>query len=607
MAVSEKLYRDREILRTAQQRGTLAVFGSYLRLSGPGWLQSAITLGGGSLGGALYLGAIGGTSMLWVNLVAIFIGIVMLSAISYVTLSTGHRPYQAIYQHINPVLAIGWVAATILANMIFIIAQFSLCYDVAKSNFGWETLMSDTVGMNDWWARFLLSAIFALVALGVVLLSLKPGWMSRLFDIVLKLLVGLVVACFVIAVVQLARQDAFRWGEILWGLVPDLNRWFTPAPALAELLNQIDDLAIREFWEGQLVANQRKIMIGAAATAVGINMTFLLPYSLLARGWDKPFRGLARWDLMTGMAIPFIFVTGSITLAAANAFHARIDDQFASRDITEFQQSPLFQDSPSTLDLLSKRIAEFQPEAFADVDGMNRETEAEIATANAAQKQRLAQLASALSVEEKQLAVALARPNTRQLANTLQPVLGERSNYVFGLGALGMGFSTIIVLMLINGYAFAELSNRPNDPKVRMAGSVAAVIMGFCWIWIWTGASRTWLLILTANFAIILLPIAYLAFFLMMNSPRLMGVDKPTGARMYLWNVLMLLGIAGAATAAIGSLTSIENMQIKTFVLGALSIFGLLALIGFFIPDNSELATKTATDNPAVKKQKPKS
>ena len=32
-------------------------------------------------------------------------------------------------------------------------------------------------------------------------------------------------------------------------------------------------------------------MIAAAATAVGINMTFLLPYSMLARGWDNPSVG----------------------------------------------------------------------------------------------------------------------------------------------------------------------------------------------------------------------------------------------------------------------------------------------------------------------------
>ena len=72
-----------------------ATFGAYLRLSGPGWLQSAITLGGGSLGSALYLGMLGGTGLLWVQLVAILIGVVMLSAISYVTLTSGERPYSA--------------------------------------------------------------------------------------------------------------------------------------------------------------------------------------------------------------------------------------------------------------------------------------------------------------------------------------------------------------------------------------------------------------------------------------------------------------------------------------------------------------------------------
>ena len=62
-----------------------------MRLSGPGWLQSAITLGGGSLIGALFLGVLGGTNLIWLQLVAIIMGVVMLSAISYVTLSTGGK------------------------------------------------------------------------------------------------------------------------------------------------------------------------------------------------------------------------------------------------------------------------------------------------------------------------------------------------------------------------------------------------------------------------------------------------------------------------------------------------------------------------------------
>ena len=125
--MNEKTFRDREILAAAQAKGAGSTMAAYLRLSGPGWLQSAITLGGGSLGSALYLGMIGGTDLLWVQLVAIIAGVVMLSAISYVTLSTGKRPFPAINQYINPVLGVGWITATILANMIFILPQFSLC------------------------------------------------------------------------------------------------------------------------------------------------------------------------------------------------------------------------------------------------------------------------------------------------------------------------------------------------------------------------------------------------------------------------------------------------------------------------------------------------
>ena len=124
----------RDSLTTAQEKGLGSTLGAYLRLSGPGWLQSAITLGGGSLGGALYLGVIGGSSMLWLQLVAIVIGVIMLSAISYVTLSTGKRPYAAINEYVNPVLGVSWITATILANMIFILPQFSLCFDAIDGN-----------------------------------------------------------------------------------------------------------------------------------------------------------------------------------------------------------------------------------------------------------------------------------------------------------------------------------------------------------------------------------------------------------------------------------------------------------------------------------------
>ena len=87
-----------------------------------------------------------------------------------------------------------------------------------------------------------------------------------------------------------------------------------------------NDLSIydweKQFWDKKIVAQQREVIIGAAATAVGINMTFLLPYSMLARGWDKPFRGMAKFDLSTGMVIPYLLVTTCVVIASATMFHA---------------------------------------------------------------------------------------------------------------------------------------------------------------------------------------------------------------------------------------------------------------------------------------------
>lgn len=47
-----KVESDRKLLTDAQQQGTGALLRAFIRLSGPGWLQSGITLGGGSLAGS---------------------------------------------------------------------------------------------------------------------------------------------------------------------------------------------------------------------------------------------------------------------------------------------------------------------------------------------------------------------------------------------------------------------------------------------------------------------------------------------------------------------------------------------------------------------------
>lgn len=553
---------SRDILTDAQSKGTFATLTAYFRLSGPGWLQSAITLGGGSLTGALYLGILGGPSMLWLQLVAIVIGVIMLSAIAYVTLSTGKRPYPAINEYVNPVLGVGWVTATILANMIWIIPQFSLCFDSLETSLG---QISETLT-----TKIVVSAVIALLAFGVVAMSFRPGMMSKLFDLFLKLMVGFVVVCFVIAAYVIFRQGGVAWNDILTGFIPNIFQWNNPSPEIVAITSELGS-DVGKFWQDKVVEVQRSSMIGVTATAVGINMTFLLPYSMLARKWDKPFRGLARFDLITAMAIPYLLVTSCILVASAYAFHGKADDKFLDSDPQVVTESPFFKGSMKNLK------ARFEmangKEALADLNKLDE----------ADQKSTIAQFAAQLPQAERKLAATLVKPNAGQLAATLAPIFGPRNaNLVFGLGALAMAFSTIVILMLINGYAVAEIAGHYDSTAWRLVGAFAAAAVGFCWWQLWTGDSKTWLMIVASTFGAILLPIAYIAFLALMNSDRLLGNEKPQGSRRWIWNILMTIGVAGAIVQAVGALmTKSKEPESFSFIIGGLVTFGLLALIGF--------------------------
>ena len=591
--MSDQTFRDREILSEAHERGLGATFGAFLRLSGPGWLQSAITLGGGSLGSALYLGMLGGTGMLWVQLVAILIGVVMLSAISYVTLSSGERPYAAMNKHINPVLGTAWITATIIANMVFILAQFSLCFDSI------QTLLLPGLGDEK---KLIVSGIIGASALVIVLMSYKPGMAAKLFDWILKLIVGFVVLCFVGAVVVLFQQGSLDWNTIGEGFKPEaiwasLN---SLSPQLAPLTEGLDSA---DFWTAEVNRARQTSMIAAAAAAVGINMTFLLPYSMLARGWDRTFRGLARWDLITGMAIPFVLVTSCIVISSASAFHGKADENILSSDPVMVKKSLFFKGLMKPVAKRIKKGGESEAAtALAKINAMPTSAEdrllhsKQVKAKDAAMTALLVDYISKMSENERKLALATVKPNSKMLAASLEPLLGERAGLVFGIGALAMGFSTIVVLMLINGYAFAEISGYYDSRVIRSLGAIIALAAGISWVWLWKGQSQTYLLIVAGTFAVVLLPIAYFAFFLMMNSKSLLGDDKPRGLWMLIWNLLMIIGVAGATAAAVlalkGKLLSagfVESISAGKFsgtlndglIVGGVLTFLLLMLIGF--------------------------
>ncbi|NIP84402.1 MAG: hypothetical protein GTO03_02120, partial [Planctomycetales bacterium] len=436
-AEDSKVEADRQMLAEAREEGILASLAAYLRMSGPGWLQSAITLGGGSLGASLYLGVIGGYELLWVQPLAMLLGIVMLSAIGYVTLSTGDRPFRAINQHVSPVLGWGWALAVAAANVVWCLPQYALANGVLSQNLlpgilgdravlkdhdGWVTRQATGYfGADSYWATHcdeLLVVLTIFTIATVVTWSYdRGGWGVRLYETMLKIVVALIVLCFFGVTVKLtfAEGHPLDWSKIFAGFVPDFGLFFRPSSTYGPLLEAVPAGAVRDFWAHQIVDRQQDILISAAATAVGINMTFLFAYSLLRKGWTPEFRGLVKFDLATGMLIPFLLATSCVVIAAAAQFHTQTFEENSDGSLfvpAEFEEP--------FASLLAEREAarEKARQQQRDAENSGQPLDAETATA-------VAELLAGNTLAEGKLASTLIKRDAFHLARSLQPVTGE--------------------------------------------------------------------------------------------------------------------------------------------------------------------------------------
>ena len=514
--------------------------GLYTRLSGPGWIQAAVTLGGGTLVGGLYLGVIGGYQFLWLQPLAMLCGIVMLSAISYVTLSKDKfedRPFELAKKHVSPFLAWGWLIATVVANVVFCSAQFALGADAVQGNLGGSNINP-----------YAITAVFFVISLFLIWLFSADGKTSRIIDSVIKGLVGIIVLCFMGVVLTLSFKGAIDWNSLFWGLIPDFSALFHPVETYDIYLNNAGNY--RPFWEEYISNSQRNIIIGAFGTAVGINMTFLLPYSLKKKKWNKTHRELSRFDLVLGLFIPFILGASCLIISTASQFHAKKDGIVNEM---AYQQ------------VLDKRLTAEFPN-FKTLEN-NKQTE----------------LRAAAPQIDKDLSVMLAKRNANDLAKAMTPFLGNWAQLIFGIGILAMALSTMLVHMMMNGFAISEAFGQPGQRKLFFIGAAIPALTGLLSPLIWAGTVKTALVVPASVIATTLLPVAYLIFLLLMNSKKALGEELPK--KRLLINLLMGLatGIAffAAYWALIGKYQSANLYQQRFGLVGIIGLT-LLTIVGIW-------------------------
>jgi len=433
--------RDPEALE--QERQTLTQINSrprfwqrwrgYWNLSGPGWMQSALTLGAGSAGSAIFAGSIYGYKLLWVQPVAMFLGIVMFAAIGHQVLVTKARPYDVFWKKLHPVMALMWGFNVFLASVVWQFPQYSLGTAVFND-------ITEVLGIS---VPKIILALLLLTFGTWMCWSYERGSRKsiRIFERILKYMLMTMVLAFFLVVLK----TGINWGELFRGLfhfhLPRDTKGIT-------------------------------IVLGQLGAAVGINMTFLYPYTLLARGWGKEHRKLKNFDLGTSMFLPFILATSFVIIACANTLY---------------------------------------------VQGM----------------------------EVK---------NAVDVAHALEPLVGlTTGRLIFSLGVLGMCLTTIVIEMLICGFVLSEaLGFEFRGWKFRLSTMIANIgILGAFF------AMPLWLPVLVSSFNLVMMPVAYIGFFILQNKKSYLGKDVNRGKRGKIWNVLLVIAILVVAVGAVVKILSL--------------------------------------------------
>jgi manganese transport protein len=442
----EILAKEKAELETLAGKPLLRRWRGYFAKTGPGWLQSALILGSGSAMASLFAGAFLQYKLLWVQPLAMMLGIVMFSAMSYQTLSTGIRPFYAMKRYLHPAVAWSWAIGALLATVIWHLPQYALAAgmtdDMIKAATGWTPSSPTT--------QTILLIVIGLVVLGIstaVVWTYSSGHKGiRLYERILKGMVWMIIIAFTIVIVRRAVSGSIQWGRLFKGFLP--------------IYLPTDRRGV-------------SIVMAAFSAATGINATFLFPYTLLARGWGKEHRGLSRFDLITGMLLPFCIATSLMVIATGCTIYDPV--KFASGST------------------------------------------------------KLSPVDAAAMLESAGLSMFFSR-------------------IIFGLGILGMALSSITMHMLICGFAVCEVFGvEPGGWRYRLACLIPAPAVVGVVLWKYIGP---WIAIPTSAICGLMLPIAFIAFFILNNSKKYLGNDKPTGLKAVLWNIAMIISI-GATLASI--------------------------------------------------------
>lgn len=287
----EKIAKDNAYLQDLEKKPFFSRIRGYAKMTGPAWLQSAMTLGAGSAAASVIAGASFGYQLLWVQPVAMLLGVIMFAALGNFVLTSGERPYTAVRRELHPSAAFLWALATIVASVIWHFPQYGMASAVALDLAQAGKLVGGE-GAGTYAVRIGAGVLILCINVLTVWNYGSGSKGIKIYETFLRWVIRIVILAFLFAVIWFFVARGMDGGKLLKG-----------------------------FFAFSVPEGSLTVVLGAIGASVGINMTFLYPYSLLAKGWGKHHKGLARWDLFSSMLVPFVIVTSLIIIASANSIY----------------------------------------------------------------------------------------------------------------------------------------------------------------------------------------------------------------------------------------------------------------------------------------------
>ena len=188
------------------------------------------------------------------------LGIIVMAAVAWITLSTGEDPYDALKNHVHPIFAWMFAWGGLLSSIIWQFAQYALAAAMLALLFGVPPIVGGLIALA--WC----------VSIG--LLHGRAPRFIRGYEIILTAMVWFIVASMAIVVFRTGIPNP---GEMLGGFIPSIPEDWTGTGADGEPVS-IDSLTV---------------IVSGLAAAVGANMLFVYPYTLKKNGWGREHRRLA--------------------------------------------------------------------------------------------------------------------------------------------------------------------------------------------------------------------------------------------------------------------------------------------------------------------------